>query len=322
VRSRAWVWLSGLAGLVLACAMTGCQPPASGASASGPSAAGTVAAPSATPARQTAGASPGYAVPAGPVVALGDSYTAGALLPLDVAAAPPGCLRSPDAYPVLVATVLKAPLTDVACTNAGVKEMTEAQKTYLGTNPPQLSALRPDDALVLLTLGGDDMGFMNVLQTCMKLSVTDPWGSPCEAHYTTGGTDQLAARVSAEAPRLAAVLRAIAADAPRARIVLVGYPDLFPLSGGCWPAVPITDGDIAYLRGIETQINAVLAADAKAAGATYVNTFTATAGHGFCAPESTRDVEGLVPGSAALPFHPNTRGQAAIAAAVLKALEA
>jgi lysophospholipase L1-like esterase len=309
VRSRAVIWLSALAGLALAGAVTACQPSASGAASS-----------SGTPAKQAVRASPSDPVPAGPVVALGDSYTAGALLPLDMAAAPPGCLRSPDAYPVLVAAALKAPLTDVACTNAGVKEMTKAQKTYLGTNPPQLSALRPDDALVLLTLGGDDMGFLNVLQTCMKLSVTDPWGSPCEAHYTKGGTDQLAARVRAEAPRLTAVLRAIAADAPHARIVLVGYPDLFPLSGGCWPAVPITDGDIAYLRGIETQMNAMLAADAKAAGATYVDTFTATIGHDFCAPESTRDVEGLIPGSAALPFHPNARGQAAIAKAVLKAL--
>jgi hypothetical protein len=31
-------------------------------------------------------------------------------------------------------------------------------------------------------------------------------------------------------------------------------------------------------------------------------------------------VEGLVPGSLALPFHPNARGQLAMAAAVLKAL--
>lgn len=286
--SRARVWLSALAVLALAGTLTACHVTVSGST--------------------------------GPVVALGDSYTAGALLPVDAAAAPPGCLRSSDAYPVLVAAALKAPLTDVACTNAGVKEMTKAQRTYLGTNPPQLRALGPADALVLLTLGGDDMGFMNVLQTCMKLSLTDPWGSPCEAHYTQGGTDQLAARVRAEAPRLAAVFKAIAARAPRARIVVVGYPDLFPLRGGCWPAVPITNGDIAYLRGVEMKINAALATAARAAGAMYVNTFTPTIGHDFCAPESARDVEGLIPGSAALPFHPNARGQAAIAAAVLKVI--
>jgi lysophospholipase L1-like esterase len=202
-----------------------------------------------------------------------------------------------------------------------VADMTAAQKTNLGTNAAQHNALAPDDSLVLLTLGGDDLGFTNVLDKCMELSFTDPWGSPCRAHYTQGGTDQLAAAVRAEAPRMAAVLADIAARAPRARIVLVGYPDLFPLSGGCWPAVPITNGDIAYLRGIELQLNAMLATDARAASVSYVNTYTPTIGHDFCQRESVRDVEGLLPGSWTLPFHPNARGQAAIAAAVLAALQ-
>jgi lysophospholipase L1-like esterase len=274
---------------------------------------------------QAAPASPSaaaYTAPSGPVVALGDSYTAGALLPLDSLARPPGCLRSTKAYPVLVAKALGAPLTDVACASAGVKNMTAAQPTYLnGTNPAQLSALAPDDRLVLMTLGGDDVGFLNVLKQCAALSFTRPWGSPCEAHYTKGGTDQLAASVTAEAPKMAKVLAAIEARASRARVVVVGYPDMFPRSGGCWPAVPITNGDVAYLRGIELKANAMLAAAAKAAGATFVDTYTPTTGRDFCQPESVRDIEGLLPGSLALPFHPNVRGQAAMAAAVLAAVK-
>jgi len=262
-----------------------------------------------------------YSATPGPVVALGDSYTAGALLPLDTAAKPAGCLRSTKAYPALVAHALGARLTDVSCASAGVKNMTAAQQTYLGTNPPQLSALAPDDRLVLLTLGGDDLGFLNVLRECVAQSFTRPWGSPCEAHYTSGGTAQLAAAVAAEGPKISQVLAQIADRAPRARIVVVGYPDMFPQSGGCWPAVPVTDGDVAYLRGIEVKINAMLATVAKAAGATFVNTYTPTIGHDFCQPESVRDVEGVLPGSLALPFHPNTRGQAAMAAAVLKAIK-
>jgi lysophospholipase L1-like esterase len=262
-----------------------------------------------------------YSAPSGPVVALGDSYTAGALLPLDPRAKPPGCLRSATAYPVLVAHALGAPLTNVSCTNAGVKEMTGAQRTYLGTNPAQLTALAPDDRLVLLTLSGDDIGFLNVLKECMKLSFTQPWGSPCEAYYTKGGTDQLAAGVTAVAPKMTRVLAAVAARAPRARIVVVGYPDMFPQSGGCWPTVPITSGDVAYLRRTEVKINAMLAATAMAAGATFVNTYTPTTGHDFCTPEKVRDVEGLLPGSPGLPFHPNARGQQAMATAVLAAIK-
>jgi lysophospholipase L1-like esterase len=252
----------------------------------------------------------------GPVIALGDSYTAGALVPLDTHAAPPGCLRSTSAYPVLVARALGAPLTDVACTSAGIKDMTTAQPTYLGTNPPQLSALAPDDRLVLLTLSGDDFGFLNVLEECEALSFTRPWGSPCAAHYG----DQLNTALIAETPKIAQLLVAIALRAPYARIVVVGYPDVFPRSGGCWPAVPITSGDIAYLRASEVSVNAMLARVARAAGATFVNTYTPTAGHDFCQPESVRDIEGQVPGSLTVPFHPNARGQAAIAAAVLAAV--
>jgi len=300
--ARGWLALTGVLTVILLTAACHATPMPTVAGAVGSSAAA-------------------YSAPSGPVVALGDSYTAGALLPTDPLAKPPGCLRSAKAYPVLVAHALRAPLRDVACTNAGVKEMTGAQKTYLGTNPAQLTALAPDDRMVLLTLSGDDMGFLNVLKECMKLSFTRPWGSPCEAYYTKGGTDQLAAGVTAEAPRMAKVLAAITARAPRARIVVVGYPDMFPQSGGCWPAVPITDGDVAYLRGIEVKINAMLATVAKAAGATFVNTYTPTVGHDFCAPERVRDVEGLLPGSPALPFHPNTRGQQAMATAVLATIK-
>ena len=280
--------------------------------------AATAAAPAAPAAVRSSAAA--YSAPTGPVVALGDSYTAGALLPINTGAKPAGCLRSAKAYPTLVAKALGAPLTDAACASAGVKNMTEAQPTYLGTNPPQLSALAPDDRMVLLTLSGDDMGFLNVVKECVALSFTRPWGSPCAAHYTKGGTDQLAAGVAAEGPKMAQVLTEIAVRAPRARIVVVGYPDVFPQSGGCWPAVPIANGDVAYLRGLEVKANAMLAATAQAAGATFVNTYTPTIGHDFCQPESVRDVEGLVPGSLALPFHPNARGQQAMANAVLKAV--
>ncbi|HEY1820562.1 MAG TPA: SGNH/GDSL hydrolase family protein [Trebonia sp.] len=305
------------AGLLTAVLLTAACHVTTGDEASPSKAASASASASASPSDPTSS----RAAATGPVVALGDSYTAGGLLPLDKNATPAGCLRSTKAYPVLVAHALGAPLTDVSCASAGVKDMTAAQKTYLGTNPAQLDALTPDDQVVLLTLGGDDIGFLNVLKECVTLSFTHPSGSPCQAHYTVGGTDQLTAAVTTEASKITQVLSAIAARAPRARVVVVGYPDMFPQSGGCWPAVPITNGDIAYLRGIEVKANAMLAADAQAAGDTFVDTYTPTIGHDFCTAESVRDVEGLLPGSLALPFHPNARGQQAMANAVLAALK-
>lgn len=260
----------------------------------------------------------------GPVVALGDSYTSGDLLPLSLSSTPLGCLRSMVDYAQLVAKALhdSGHLVNASCSSAGVADMTSAQHTSAGQNPPQLSSLSGDDALVMLTLGGDDLGFLNVLDKCMALSWKDPFGSPCQKYYDSGGTDKLAALVAAEGSPMATVLREIHAKAPSARVVLVGYPDLFPQRGGCWPVVPITSGDISYLRGIEVKLNAMLAAEAKATGTTFVDTYDPTIGHDFCTSAKVRDVEGLIPVTLTAPFHPNARGQAAMATQILRALAA
>src|SRR5579863_3259078 len=166
------VWLSGAVALSAAgIAALGLAGPALGGVQPPPGA--SAAALAADPVTASAAVA---SAPSGPMVALGDSYTAGAMLPSDLTARPLGCLRSTKAYPALVAAALGAPLTDVACESAGVGEMADAEQTNLGVNPPQLDALEPDDSVVMLTLGGDDLGFMNVLDKCMELSFTDPWG--------------------------------------------------------------------------------------------------------------------------------------------------
>ena len=259
----------------------------------------------------------------GPMVALGDSYTAGALLPADLPARPLGCLRSTKAYPVLVAAALGASLTDAACSSAGVADMTAAQRTDLGTNPPQLNALAPDDSLVLLTLGGDDIGFMNVLDECMELSFTDPWGSPCRAHYTQRrhrparrpgqgrGAEDGRRPVGHRRARPAGADRdgRLPGPVPAQRRLLAGGADhrrrhRLPARHRA-PAERHARGRRQGGRGdLRQYLHARRSATTSASR------------------RRIRDVEGLLPGSWALPFHPNARGQAAIAAAVLAALRA
>jgi lysophospholipase L1-like esterase len=307
--------------------LAGCSAAGSGQATAKPGslAANVAVAPRSTSASGPAAASApaGITSLSGPIVALGDSYTSGDLLPLSLST-PPGCLRSSVDYARLVAKALSdsSGLVNASCSSAGVADMTSAEHTSAGQNPPQVNSLSANDALVMLTLGGDDLGFLNVLDKCMALSWRNLFGSPCRSYYDSGGTDKLAALVAAEAPRIAAVLTEIHAKAPGARVVLVGYPDLFPQQGGCWPVVPITNGDIGYLRGIEVKLNAMLAAEAKATGTTFVDTYDPTIGHDFCASANVRDVEGLIPATLTAPFHPNARGQAAMATQVLKVLAA
>ena len=254
-------------------------------------------------------------------VALGDSYTAGPLVPSQTGS-PAGCLRSTHSYPFLVAAGTgAATFTDVSCQGATTANMTHSQSVPLGTNPPQDNGLSASSTLVTLQVGGNDIGFTDIIVHCTTLSLTNPFGSPCKNHYTSGGTDKLRAKIDAAAPKVAADLRGIHADAPNARVLLVGYPVILPNSGdGCWPEVPIAFGDVPYLRGVEKALNSMLAAEAAANNATFVDTYTASIGHDVCQAPGTKWVEGLIPTSLAAPFHPNRLGEQEMAQQVLAAL--
>ena len=134
-------------------------------------------------------------------------------------------------------------------------------------------------------------------------------------------TDRIAAAIKAEAPRVGALLRDVLARAPHALVLLVGYPDILPNTGhGCFPVVPFAHGDVPYLRTTEIELNQMLANEAAANGATFVDTYTPTIGHDACTSAGTRDVEGVIPTSPAYPFHPDKRGQQVMASRVLAAL--
>lgn len=254
-------------------------------------------------------------------VSLGDSYTAAPLVPAQTGS-PAGCLRSTHSYPFLVAAGTgAATFTDVSCQGATTADMTHSQSVPLGTNPPQDNALSVGTSLVTLQVGGNNIGFSDIIIHCTTLSLTNPFGSPCKDHYTSGGTDQLRAKINAAAPKVAADLQGIHADAPNARVFLVGYPVILPNSGsGCWPVVPIAFGDVPYLRGVEKALNSMLASAAAANNATFVDTYTASIGHDVCQDPGTKWVEGLIPTSPAAPFHPNQLGERGMARQVLAAL--
>jgi lysophospholipase L1-like esterase len=268
----------------------------------------------------TSAAADGPGTP-GPYVALGDSYVAGPVIPVQTGT-PPGCLRSTHNYPSLVDRSLGSPeFHDVSCSGATTANLTGPQKVAGGSNPAQLDALTPETRLVTLGIGGNDIGFVGIIETCAKRSSTKPLGSACKDYYTAGGHDQLAARIEATSSKVAHVLDEIDRRAPDAKVLVVGYPTLLPDSGrGCYPVVPFTAGDVAYLRGVEQRLNGMLAEQAREAGATFVDTYRTSIGHDVCTLPGTRWVEGLVPLAAAAPFHPNALGMRNSAATVLTAL--
>lgn len=250
-------------------------------------------------------------------VALGDSYTSSPLTG-PIAGPPPGCLRSVNNYPHLVAGRTGAQLTDVSCSGAQTRDLGAPQTVQGGQNPPQYDALGDGTQLVTVGIGGNDIGFGEIVQSCVSPT---PFGTPCRDRWTAGGTDQLAARVDVVAGRLDEVLDEVRDRAPGARVLIVGYPSVLPAEGpGCYPVVPYTAGDVAYLRGVLTDLNATIARAAEDGDATYVDTATPTVGHDVCALPGQRWIEGLVPTAPAAPVHPNALGAEAMSRAVLATL--
>lgn len=262
-----------------------------------------------------AAATPRHHAPAVRYAALGDSYTSGPFIPTQVDA---NCVRSDHNYPSLVAAAAIGAFTDVSCGGATTVQMWQPQ----GTNGPQLDAVRRDTTLVTVQIGGNDIGFGSIIATCAGLGATDPAGSPCKRYYGAGGVDRLTVAVLQTAPKIARVLRAVHGRAPRARVVVVGYPDLLPDDGvACTsPVVPFAAGDFAYLRDTEKKLNTMLRIEGFLGGAAYVDTYRPTIGHDMCKVPADRWIEPLVPASPAAPAHPNAKGEQAMAEAVLAAL--
>ena len=250
-------------------------------------------------------------------VALGDSYTAGPGIPFQLLD-PLGCFRSDHNYPHLVAAARGSALRDVSCSGATTRDLSSPQAVQGGSNPAQLEAL--DDAVttVSLQIGGNDIGFSEIVQRCTAVL---PLGTPCRDQYTRGGVDEISRRITATGPKVEAALAEARRRSPLARIFVVGYPAILPeVQPGCWPVMPIAPADVPYLRDKEKELNAMLASQAAAAGATYVDVYGPSIGHDACQLPGVRWIEPTVPLSPAAPVHPNALGMQGMAAVVQNAM--
>ena len=290
-----------------------------------------------------------------PYTALGDSYTAGPLIP-NQTGDPPGCLRSDRNYPHLVANALKLSLTDVSCSGATTKDMFASQGLEGEDNPPQLDAVEPDTSVVTLGIGGNDIGFSRIIEDCTAVTPNGPvqaGGGPpyrydsCKDYYfPEGGEDTLAKRIDATQEKVKDVLVAPSLEAretrpgihdraPGASVYVRDYPAVLPPKDlslqstrqQCWPQMPVTYEDIPYLRATQERLNAMLARAVNAANATagksfarFVATYPGSVNHHACSDPLTRYIEPLTPTSPAAPVHPNARGEAYMADVVRKTI--
>ncbi len=258
---------------------------------------------------------------------------------------PMDCAQSQSNYPKLLARALKVRAhRDATCGSATTDDFTTPQKLPLGgTNAPQFDRLTKTTDLVTVGIGGNDAGIAAAALDCLSVlpqALPLPPGSipslpslgvpllpsqlplgGCKERFTAGGVDVLDQAIKASEPKLVRALRHIHKRSPRARILMVDYLAAVPTTG-CYPLLPMTESDRAYLYTTFRKLNAMIRRAATKGGAEFVDTYTPSIGHDVCAPPNKRYVEVVGvsvngPG-VGVPAHPNSAGAAAQFRAVLK----
>ena len=251
----------------------------------------------------------------GRYVALGDSFTSGPLVPTTDLAG--GCFRSDHNYPSLLAERRDvAKLVDVSCAGARTRDLTHPQPIMQGVRvPAQLDALSKSTTLVTLGIGGNDFDLYSRLTgTCLRLRDSDPTGAPCRTALTSGQAPLLGS-IDAIGHHVERALDRVRQRAPRAQVVLVGYPQITPAHGTCPSRLPYATGDVQFGDEVLRRLNVAMRRAADRAGADFLDMYTRSQGHDICSPKPY--VNGAVTDrQRAAAFHPFLRGMEATASAL------
>ncbi|MDT0347094.1 SGNH/GDSL hydrolase family protein [Streptomyces litchfieldiae] len=218
-------------------------------------------------------------------VALGDSYSSGVGAG-SYDSASGDCRRSTVAYPELWAD-RNAPTSFAftACSGATTTDVLN----------DQLGPLDAGTTLVTISIGGNDAGFADTMQTCV-LQGTDA----CLSAVATANS-----YITNTLPgRLDATYEAIRTRAPNAQVVVLGYPRMYELNGSC--VLGISEESRAAINGAADHLSEVTSKRAADHGFAYGDVRPAFTGHEICSGDEWLH-------SVTLPiedsYHPTAAGQ-------------
>ena len=260
-------------------------------------------------------------------VAMGSSYASGPGVTQAADARDPRCTRSNDNYARQVARKLQLELVDVSCSGATTKHVLSGWNEL----PPQVAALTADTALVTLTIGGNDVGYVGRLfaGSCGDGGDTGPEAvraacSGMRARARAAGSSPSTAPDADAWAAVEAGLSALAAEvrsrAPRARLIFVEYLNVVP-GGTLCATVPLSPAAAIVARETADRLARLTKAVAKRSGAEVLAMATLSKGHDACAAKPW--VTGFVPAKAGggfAPYHPNLNGMTAVTDALVAKL--
>jgi lysophospholipase L1-like esterase len=225
---------------------------------------------------------PAQAAPAVHYVALGDSYSSG----VGAGDTSGSCGRSPNAYPALWAKAHSpASFTFAACSGATTSDVINSQ----------LSALNTSTTLVSITIGGNDVGFSHIMETCVLEST-----SACESVIATAekyANDTLPGLLDT-------TLADISGHAPNAKVVVSDYPDFYDLSA--WLCLGLSSADHRAIDNGINDLDGVLQSAAAKYGDTFFDVRSEFASHEICSGSDWLHALTLPIGDS---YHPTANGQ-------------
>lgn len=237
------------------------------------------------------------------------------------------CHRAPTAYPRQVANQLfNGNMIFRACSGAVMPDIIDRSQYYTEAGP-QKNFVGPAVDVVTLSIGGNDLGFAEILTECVA------GADQCTQHK-----EDYHRRLAVQKPLLVETYKILKDKAlGMARIVIVGYPNIFPdpdivsgvddcgdLDAPFYIGRKLDGQESKMLIGLGASLETVLRLAANEAQVEFVPMANAFAGHELCtsAPWSNP-----APGKLQMlshernyPFHPNVAGHTAMATRVVNHL--
>lgn|GEM_PF-6731360 len=221
-------------------------------------------------------------------VAMGDSYSSGeGTFDYDTDSIGSACHRGPLAWPRLLQQAAESGVDAVhhlACSGAVTRDLFE-NNTETGATAQVLElerlASESPIGLVTLTIGGNDLGFSDIIAACRFTIASRDCTDGLFMYEMYHKTEILRRQLAT------VVYPAIKQAAGSARVVVVGYPRLFPQHDSevvnCeW----LTSRERSNLNLLAGLIDAQLLRATQQAGAEYISVLHSLDGHELCTPQS------------------------------------
>jgi lysophospholipase L1-like esterase len=259
------------------------------------------------------------------LIAIGDSYSSGegaGNYEPDSNRHNDTCHRSPAAWPQRLAEDFElVTLPSLACSGARIRDVLTGRD---GHEPErrrsQIERIPSRANVITVTIGGNDMGFGNVIRRCVL--------GNCASRSIR---DRVGADIAQVGRRLPGVYEKLKKAAPNATVIVSTYPRLFPrgsdlkdADGNCAAWKRISAREVDYLNEEVETANAVIAAAAKKADVEFVDVTDAFDGRELrCKGPSYMNRLRILPlETSSSSIHPTADGHARLAEVIGKQLTA